>query len=301
MVSGAGRAFSTSMRRRATLAGPTLAALDDYHVFDGAAVHEAVTFLLDDLPHMPGRAEPAVASVVKIASRARGLIAPVIDKTDDEPGLLAWRVVADDSYRRDLIWAATVGIVLADSSVVTLGLPAILARFDTTVSGVAWVLTSFNIVLAVAVLPAALLAARRGAARAAADMGRRDGGLRRRVVGVRGGAVDRGPHRRAMHPGARRCVRDRGRDRAPRPQPWLARPRRPGVGRRGARRAGGRSGGGRAADRADQLAGDLCRAGSCGARRRVRGPARRRARRSRGGPGGRASHRSWRWASCRPG
>lgn len=63
---------------------------------------------------------------------------------------------------RELIWAATVGIVLADSSVVTLALPAILDRYDTTVSGVAWVLTSFNIVLAVAVLPAAVLAARQG-------------------------------------------------------------------------------------------------------------------------------------------
>ena len=29
------------------LAGPTVVALDDYHVIDGAAVHEAVTFLLD--------------------------------------------------------------------------------------------------------------------------------------------------------------------------------------------------------------------------------------------------------------
>src|SRR3954447_14101313 len=32
------------------LAGPTVVALDDYHVIDGPAVHEAVTFLLDNLP-----------------------------------------------------------------------------------------------------------------------------------------------------------------------------------------------------------------------------------------------------------
>jgi len=32
------------------LAGPMVLALDDYHVVDGAAVHEAVTFLLDNLP-----------------------------------------------------------------------------------------------------------------------------------------------------------------------------------------------------------------------------------------------------------
>ncbi len=32
------------------LAGPTVVALDDYHVIDAAAVHDAVTFLLDNLP-----------------------------------------------------------------------------------------------------------------------------------------------------------------------------------------------------------------------------------------------------------
>jgi LuxR family maltose regulon positive regulatory protein len=32
------------------LAGPTVVALDDYHVLDRTAVHEAVTFLLDNLP-----------------------------------------------------------------------------------------------------------------------------------------------------------------------------------------------------------------------------------------------------------
>jgi LuxR family maltose regulon positive regulatory protein len=45
------------------LAGPTLVALDDYHVIDGAAVHEALTFLLDNLPPqvtlaMTTRADP---------------------------------------------------------------------------------------------------------------------------------------------------------------------------------------------------------------------------------------------------
>ena len=45
------------------LAGPTVIALDDYHVIDGAAVHEAVTFLLDNLPPqvtlaMTTRADP---------------------------------------------------------------------------------------------------------------------------------------------------------------------------------------------------------------------------------------------------
>src|ERR671919_2690674 len=45
------------------LAGPTVVALDDYHLVDGAAVHEAVTFLLDNLPPqvtlaMTTRADP---------------------------------------------------------------------------------------------------------------------------------------------------------------------------------------------------------------------------------------------------
>ena len=92
--------------------------------------------------------------------------------------------------RRELIWAATVGIVLADSSVVTLGLPDILARFDTTVSGVAWVLTSFNLLLALAVLPAVVWTSRRGAGGRAVWAG----GWRcsPRVAGVRARAVDAG-------------------------------------------------------------------------------------------------------------
>src|SRR5918993_3268375 len=48
------------------LAGPTVVALDDYHVIDAAAVHEAVTFLLDNLPPqvmvaMAPRADPPLA------------------------------------------------------------------------------------------------------------------------------------------------------------------------------------------------------------------------------------------------
>ena len=46
------------------------------------------------------------------------------------------------SRGRELIWAGTVGLVLADSSVVTLALPEMLRRFETTVLGVSWVLTA---------------------------------------------------------------------------------------------------------------------------------------------------------------
>jgi MFS family permease len=75
------------------------------------------------------------------------------------------------AHGRELVWAGTVGLVLADSSVVTLALPEILRRFDATLQGVSWVLTAFNLALAVAVLPAARLAAGRRASRAAAVWG----------------------------------------------------------------------------------------------------------------------------------
>ena len=61
---------------------------------------------------------------------------------------------------QELVLAATVGLVLADSSIVTLALPEILRQFDTTVLGVSWVLTAFNLVLAAAMLPAARFALR---------------------------------------------------------------------------------------------------------------------------------------------
>lgn len=57
--------------------------------------------------------------------------------------------------------------MLADSSVVVLALPQIYRDFDTTVAGVTWVLVSFNLVMALAAAPAALLARRVGPGRAA--------------------------------------------------------------------------------------------------------------------------------------
>ena len=53
-----------------------------------------------------------------------------------------------------------VGLALADSSIVTLALPDVLREFVVDVTTVAWVLTSFNLVLALAALPAALIARR---------------------------------------------------------------------------------------------------------------------------------------------
>jgi len=54
----------------------------------------------------------------------------------------------------------SVGLVLADSSVVTIALPEILARYDVEIATLAWALTSYNLALALAALPAALLARR---------------------------------------------------------------------------------------------------------------------------------------------
>jgi LuxR family maltose regulon positive regulatory protein len=61
------------------LAGPTVVALDDYHVIDGAAVHEAVSFLLDNLPPqvtlaMTTRADPPLPLA---RLRARGELVEV--------------------------------------------------------------------------------------------------------------------------------------------------------------------------------------------------------------------------------
>jgi predicted MFS family arabinose efflux permease len=60
--------------------------------------------------------------------------------------------------------ALAVGLVLADSSVVTLALPDILRDLETSVGTVAWVLIAFNLALALAALPGSRLARRRARA-----------------------------------------------------------------------------------------------------------------------------------------
>jgi predicted MFS family arabinose efflux permease len=61
---------------------------------------------------------------------------------------------------RRLAPALAAGLVLADSSIVTLALPEILRELHLTVAEVAWVLVSFNVALAVAAVPGAQLAHR---------------------------------------------------------------------------------------------------------------------------------------------
>jgi MFS family permease len=64
-----------------------------------------------------------------------------------------------------------IGLALADSSVVTLALPEILGEFDVGITTVAWVLTSYNLVLALLAVPAAYVARRRPRAAFAAGVG----------------------------------------------------------------------------------------------------------------------------------
>ncbi len=63
-------------------------------------------------------------------------------------------------HRRSLVGLG-IGLALADSSVVTLALPDILRDFDVEIPQVAWVLTAYNLVLALAAVPAAYAARRR--------------------------------------------------------------------------------------------------------------------------------------------
>ncbi len=53
-----------------------------------------------------------------------------------------------------------VGLALADSSIVTLALPDVLGQFDVGITTVSWVLTAFNLALALAAVPAAYIARR---------------------------------------------------------------------------------------------------------------------------------------------
>ncbi len=59
------------------------------------------------------------------------------------------------------------GLVLADSSVVVLALPQIYRDLNTSIAGVTWVLVSFNLVIAIAAVPAAMVARRVGPGRMA--------------------------------------------------------------------------------------------------------------------------------------
>lgn len=60
--------------------------------------------------------------------------------------------------------AVAVGIAFADSSIVVLALPELYTRFDTTIEGVAWVVTAYNAAVAVTALALVFLVHRLRAA-----------------------------------------------------------------------------------------------------------------------------------------
>ena len=61
--------------------------------------------------------------------------------------------------------AVAVAMVLADASVVVLALPDMLTPLGATVTGISWVITAFNLAVALAAVPAAIVARRLGAVR----------------------------------------------------------------------------------------------------------------------------------------
>jgi MFS family permease len=59
-----------------------------------------------------------------------------------------------------VLLAVAVGLAFADSSIVVLALPELYGEFDTSIVGVSWVITAYNVAITVAAL-AVLLTARR--------------------------------------------------------------------------------------------------------------------------------------------
>ena len=179
--------------------------------------------------------------------------------------------------------ALAVGVVLADSSIVVLALPEIYRELNTSISGVTWVLISFNLVIALAAVPAALVARRVGPGRTAA-VG--PGDLRRRRPRLRAGRRSLDPDRRPLRAGARRRRRGHRGAGAAAGDGRLGAAGGDRLGRRrGDRRRAG-TGGRRPAHRARLLAVDLPDPGAGGAGRRGADPLRRQTR------GGDRDHRN---------
>src|SRR5690606_34010060 len=55
-------------------------------------------------------------------------------------------------WARTILIALAVGVAFADSSIVVLALPELLSRFDTTITAVFWVVTGYNVTVAVLAL-----------------------------------------------------------------------------------------------------------------------------------------------------
>ena len=104
-----------------------------------------------------------------------------------------------------IVLAVSVAVAFADSSIVVLALPQLYFDFHTTMFGVSWVITAYNLVVAVTAFALVPFLAPD-----LVDSGspRRRRRVRRRVGGLRGGvvAVDAGGHSAAFREfGAARC------------------------------------------------------------------------------------------------
>ena len=160
--------------------------------------------------------------------------------------------------------AAGVAVAFADSSIVVLALPDLYGEFDTTLVGVSWVITSYNLVVAVAAL-CLVPFARRLRPRPTGIVG--IGALRRRLRGLRRSLEPRRPHRLPLPAGARRRAAAGRVAARPRRVRRDARSGEPPCGRRRDDRRRCRAGARRRADAALRLARDLRRPGAAGARR----------------------------------
>jgi len=100
----------------------------------------------DDLPARRGELRPVVQGEQGVSADPlpRGLEIP-------SPGT---------NRLQTICLALAVALVLSDSSIVVLALPDILARFSLTIGQVSWVLTGFNIVLALVAVPVAYVVRR---------------------------------------------------------------------------------------------------------------------------------------------
>jgi MFS family permease len=84
-----------------------------------------------------------------LSSSAMADVQPLADEVVSVPpraALTAWRFL--------LLGAVTIAVAVAfaDSSIVVLALPELYADFDTTIEGIAWVITSYNVVVALSAL-----------------------------------------------------------------------------------------------------------------------------------------------------
>ena len=213
-----------------------------------------------------GRGGPHASRTIPFPE-TRAYVEEVLEKRDEyrQKYARSWATDATPPRPRVAALALAVGLVLADSSIVVLALPEIYRELDTSVAGVTWVLVSFNLVMALAAVPAALLARRVGPG---ADRRGRAGDLRRRRPRLR-------PRRRALDPdprplraGARRRRRGHRGAGAAAGDGRLRAARGDGLGRRGGDRRRARAGDRRHPHRARLLAVDLPPPGAGGAGRR---------------------------------